>query len=153
MRHETTKQLPERFGPAVSVNIILRKGDSVLLLRRANTGWADGYYTLPAGHLEGDEPLTQAAAREVHEEVGVIVESNNLRLVHVMHRSNREDDRERLDFYFMTEQWRGEPWLAEPEKSDDLGWYRASELPERTLENVTRALGQYATQMLSEVNW
>lgn len=55
LEHEITKALPERFKVTVSVNVLLCRGDTYLLLRRANTGWADGFYTLPAGHLEGNE--------------------------------------------------------------------------------------------------
>lgn len=152
-QYKITKKLPERFHIAVSVNILLKKEGKYLLIRRANTGWADGYYTIPAGHLDGGEALTAAAVREAKEEVGVYIDPKDFKLVHVMHRSDRNDDQERLDFYFSTEQWVGEPYLAEPEKSDDLIWSTASELPEHTLENVRRTLNAYETQLLSELNW
>lgn len=153
MKYEITKDLPQRFQLAVSVNILLMKADKYLLIRRANTGWADGYYSLPAGHVEGNEPLTAAAVREVKEEAGIDIDPAHLQLVHVMHRSNKEDDQERLDFYFLIKQWKGEPHLGEPEKSDHLGWFAVSELPENTLENVKRALEAYPNQLLNEVNW
>lgn len=153
MRHEITKELPERFRIAVAVNVIVAKDNKFLLLRRANTGWADGYYSLPAGHVDGNEALTAAAVRETKEEVGIDVQPENLKLVHVMHRSNREDDQERLDFYFLASEWVGEPYLAEPEKSDHLDWLSVGELPEHTLEHVRSTLQKYESQLLSEVNW
>jgi len=153
MKHAITKELPERFRIAVSVNVIVAKGDAYLLLRRANTGWADGYYTLPAGHVDGNEALTAAAVRETKEEVGIDVQPEDLELVHVMHRSNKEDDQERLDFYFLARKWRGEPYLAEPEKSDHLDWFSAAGVPDRTLEHVKSTLVKYESQLLSEVNW
>lgn len=153
MRHVITKELPERFRIAVSVNVIVAKDDQCLLLRRANTGWADGYYTLPAGHVDGNEALTSAAVREVKEEVGIDIQSESLKLVHVMHRSNKEDDQERLDFYFLVREWQGEPYLAEPEKSDHLGWFSATDIPEHTLGHVKSTLGKYESQLLSEINW
>lgn len=153
MRHAITKELPERFRIAVSVNVIIAKDGKYLLLRRANTGWADGYYTLPAGHVDGNEALTAAAVRETKEEVGIDVQPENLKLVHVMHRSNKEDDQERLDFYFLVHEWQGEPHLAEPEKSDHLGWFSAGDIPLRTLEHVRGTLAKYASQLLSEINW
>ncbi len=153
MKYKITKQLPERFKVTVSVNVLLVQDKKYLLLKRAHTGWADGYYTLPAGHLEGNEQLTQAAAREVKEEVGVSVRSEALALVHVMHRSNREDDYERIDFYFLANEWKSEPYIAEPEKADRLDWFTAAELPENTLENVKRTIHSYQSQLLSEINW
>lgn len=153
MRHAITKELPERFRMAVSVNVIIIRDDKYLLLRRANTGWADGYYTLPAGHVDGGEALTAAAIRETKEEVGIDLRQENLKLVHVMHRSNKEDDQERLDFYFLVQKWGGEPYLAEPEKSDHLDWFSIADIPEHTLEHVRDTLGKYEAQLLSEVNW
>jgi 8-oxo-dGTP diphosphatase len=153
MRYQTTKLLPSRFQVAVSVNLIFRKGGKYLLLRRANTGWADGYYTLPAGHLNGNEALTWAAIREAKEEVGVDLAPDQLKLVHVMHRSDKEDDQERIDFYFLVKKWQGKPRVAEPEKSDQLGWFAVTGIPERTLENVKHVLQRYQLQNLSEVNW
>ena len=153
MKYEITKELPERFQLAVSVNVLLAQDDKFLLLRRANTGWADGYYTLPAGHVNGNEPLTTAAVREVKEEAGVDIDPSQLKLVHIMHRSNKEDDQERLDFYFLIDTWKGKPHLAEPDKSDHLGWFAAKELPDNTLENVKRTFKAYPNQLLSEVNW
>jgi len=71
----------------------------------------------------------------------------------VMHRSNKQDDQERLDFYFLVNEWKGEPYLAEPEKSDHLDWFSAEAIPERTLENVKNTLRTYPSRLLSEVNW
>ena len=45
----------ERFKLIPAVFLIFRRGDEVLLLRRANTGYQDGKYGLVAGHLDGDE--------------------------------------------------------------------------------------------------
>ncbi len=153
MKYQITKDLPERFRIAVGLNILLVRDGKYLLLRRANTGWADGYYTIPAGHLDEGEALTAGAARETKEEVGVKVDPANLKLVHVMHRSDKEDDQERLDFWFITREWHGEPRIAEPDKSDKLGWFALSELPEHTLENVRKTLQVYESQLLSELNW
>lgn len=153
MKYQITKDLPERFRIAVGVNVLLVKDGKCLLIRRANTGWADGYYTIPAGHLDGNEPLTAAAAREVKEEVGITIEPSDLTLVHVMHRSDKEDDQERLDFLFLASKWQGDPYIAEPDKADELGWFAIDKLPDHTLENVRRMLTTYKTQLLNEVNW
>lgn len=49
-----------RFKAPISVQLILQKGNSVLLLRRFNTGYADGNYCLPAGHVEENEEVKDA---------------------------------------------------------------------------------------------
>jgi hypothetical protein len=40
----------ERFKLRAAAYLLLIKDGKVLLLRRSNTGWRDGEYTLPAGH-------------------------------------------------------------------------------------------------------
>ena len=75
-----------RFQVTPAVYLLFRDKDKILMLRRFQTGYMNGYYCFPAGHLEGGETFTQAAAREAQEEVGVAIETKSLKLAHVMHR-------------------------------------------------------------------
>ncbi|MCB0086534.1 MAG: NUDIX domain-containing protein, partial [Caldilineaceae bacterium] len=70
-----------RFTCPIAVHIFLVQEEKVLLLRRYNTGYEDGNYSVPAGHLDGNEPVTQAALREAREEVGVAIAPAALRVV------------------------------------------------------------------------
>lgn len=102
----------ERFKLIASVYMLFRNGDKILLLRRANTGYEDGKYGLVAGHVDGDELLTKAAAREAKEEAGVDIEPENFVLKTVMHR--RQED-ERIDFFFEVQEWEWFAWDELPE--------------------------------------
>src|SRR5215218_4652363 len=121
----------------VTVHLFFFREDQVLLIRRFNTGFADGQYSVPAGHLDGAETVIAAAAREAEEEVGVRLEAKNIQYSSVMHR--REDD-ERVDFFVHVQQWDGEPVNAEPHKCDDLRWAKLDDLPENTIPYIRRAL-------------
>src|SRR5581483_7032995 len=103
--------------PSVFTAII--KDGKVLLLRRQNTGWMDGFYDLPAGHLEDQEMLKDGAARELKEEAGVDADPKDLELIHVYQNHHRPDN-PHYGFIFLANKWTGEPKLVEPEKSDDL---------------------------------
>lgn len=63
--------MKERFKYIGSSYLILIKEGSILLLKRANTGFMDGYYSLPAGHLDGDETAREGGSREIKEEIGI----------------------------------------------------------------------------------
>ncbi len=142
----------ERFTLRAAVYAMFIKEGKILLLRRFNTGWQDGKYSFPAGHLEAGEKVTDAVIREVLEEVGVELQPERLRFAHAMLR--RSSDKEYLDFFFAVENWNGEPKNAEPDKCDDLSWFPLEELPPNLLGSVRSAIQSYRSGTLfSEFGW
>lgn len=141
--------LEQRFKLIPAVYVLFRDGDKVLLLRRANTTYYDGYYSLPAGHVDGNESTLRAAIREAKEEVNAEVARQELELVHVMHRvSDIPSKHERLDLYFQTTQKHPEIQNTEPEKCDELRWCPIKELPENMVPEVGHVLENMANNQL-----
>jgi mutator protein MutT len=124
----------------VTVHLFFIQENKILLSRRFNTGYRDGEYSVPAGHLDGGESVMEAAAREANEEVGIKIEADDMIFSTVMHRI--EDD-ERVDFFMHVHQWRGEPFNAEPDKCDDLRWVDINQLPANTVPYVRQAIGNH----------
>ena len=89
--------IEERHHVFAAVYLFLKKDNEVLLQKRAN-GWMDGFYSLPAGHIDGGETIKTAMSRETLEETGLIIEEDNLEVVHVMHRLA---EKEYIDFLKM----------------------------------------------------
>ncbi len=110
-----------------SIYIILRHEGKIAFVLRQNTGFMDGKYTLPAGHVEGTETYREAAAREAKEEVGIDIDQKDLRFVHLMERF--QDDHVRVDVLFEVDAWRGEPINAEPDVHGELVWFSVDKLP------------------------
>jgi 8-oxo-dGTP diphosphatase len=130
---------PEHFRLIPAVYVILRRGNEVLLLRRANTGYQDGKYSIPAGHLDGDELGTNGIIREAKEEAGITIDPKDLKLVHIAHRLSREQvGQERLDLFFEAAKWEGEPTNMEPHKCDDLSWFPLDDLPAEIIPFIAR---------------
>ncbi len=132
--------MSERFQATVAVHLFLLRGDEVLLLRRHNTGYEDGSYSVIAGHLDGDEPARMAMVRETAEEAGITVSPSALRFVHVMHRKETGESDERIDLFFAATTWRGEPAIGEPEKCSELRWSALEDLPVNVVPYVRAAL-------------
>src|SRR5260221_304393 len=76
--------MTERFKVTESVFVVACKGNEVLLGRRQNTGWLDGYYDLPSGHLDSEEEeLKVGACRELKEETALVANPEDLKLFHI----------------------------------------------------------------------
>ena len=129
----------ERLTLKVAVYLLLIKANKVTLFRRSNTGWNDGNYSLPAGHLDPHETVTQAIQRESLEEVGVKLNTEDIKLVHTMHRMVSSY----IDLFFVAQKWEGELINNEPNKCDDLKWFDLNNLPENMVLSVRSAIENY----------
>jgi len=135
----------------VAVHIFFVRDKQVLLLRRFNTGYEDGNYSVVAGHVEAGERVTAAAIREAKEEVGVDLLPKDLRVVGVMHRKSGD---ERVDFFLAVTNWQGELTNCEPHKCDEMAWFPLNVLPTNIIPYVRQALHNYHNSVwFDEFGW
>lgn len=141
----------ERFKMIASGFLMFIKNGKILLIRRAHTGYRDGYYSLPAGHVEENESVTESTVRESFEEIGIRVNLKDLVFVHALH--NKENDI-RLFFFFRAMRWKGEPYNKEPGKCSDVRWFPIDHLPLNTVGYIRHAIECYQKQIFySEFGW
>jgi len=124
----------------VDVNLLIVSNGQILLGRRCGTGFADGQYSVPAGHLELGESVVLAAVREAKEELNINVNPNEMRFVQVMHNSYGIG---RLAFFFEIERWDGDIANMEPHKCDDLRWFDPGDLPANMVPYIREAIDHY----------
>jgi len=129
------------FRVIPSIFTVILKDGKVLMLRRYKTGWMDGFYDLPAGHLEEQERLEVGAARELMEETSLSVKPEDLKLVHV-YQNFHQPASPHFGFIFLAKAWSGTPKLMEVDKSDDLDFFPLDKLPPKTTPYVRYALGK-----------
>jgi 8-oxo-dGTP pyrophosphatase MutT (NUDIX family) len=123
--------MPRKYFKVIpAVYILLRRDNEILLLRRANTGYQDGKYSFPAGHMDGGELAKLAMLREAREEVDVEINEKDLKFVHITSRLNGDTDNERIDLFFEAWKWSGEIKNNEPDKCTDVQWFNINNLPE-----------------------
>ncbi len=110
----------------VVVHVLMLRGAELFLLRRANSGFMDGYYALPGGHQKAGESVESAAQRECEEETGVY----GTVLSPVCAMPYRSGKHQGLNFVFEALHWQGEPGIAEPEFFSEAVWVSPETLPE-----------------------
>ena len=124
-----------RATTVVSVYLLLRKENQILFGLRQNTGYCDGQYGLVSGHVEPDEPATDAMVREAQEEVGIT--PFGLRVAHVMH---RKSNRFGIDIFFECDGYEGTPTNKEPDKCTGLEFFPIDNIPSNTMDYVAKVL-------------
>lgn len=133
--------------------MLLVRSGKIFLNRRFNTGFMDGYYDVPGGHLDENETVRIGAARECMEEAGVTINPDDLALAHICHRMN-PDKHVYVDFFFTTEKWTGEPTNAEPDKSDHADWFPLDGLPEMINPHMGSSITNWHQgRFYSEFGW
>lgn len=140
-----------RFSVIPEAHLLLFQNERVLLLRRYNTGFEDGNYSVVAGHIEAGETAREGMLREAREEAGLEIAPDALRLCHVVY---RKSDSQRISLFFTAAQWYGEPRNLEPHKCSDLSWFPLAELPPNMVAYVRQAIRlTLAGEPYSEFGW
>ena len=137
----------ERVKFPVAVHLFLLNGNNILLLKRYNTGYEDGNYSVIAGHLDGDENVYNAIIREAKEEAGIEIKLKDLKIIQVMHR--KKTNEERIDYFFTCKKWYGNIINMEPNKCSELKWNSIKRLPVNTIDYIKYAIKYY----LKEINF
>jgi 8-oxo-dGTP diphosphatase len=133
--------MQERHTANLAVYLMLISEDRLLLALRKNTGFADGLYSLPSGHVEVGESVVDAMVREANEEIGIVLDPENLEMVHVAY---HQSDKPYVDFYWLCTEFEGKVCNGEPEKCGELTFFPIDELPDNVAPNVRSAIEHMA---------
>ncbi|MFJ6672050.1 NUDIX domain-containing protein [Actinosynnema sp. NPDC091369] len=141
--------MPDRH--LIDVHVLLVRDGRVLLSRRRDVNpLFDGLWHLPSGKLDAGESVLAAVVREAEEEVGVVLDPADLRLVHTLH-ARRAGLEPRLGLFFEARTWVGEPENREPDKCSELGWFDLDALPDDLIDYPAAGLAGYAEAVLFAV--
>ncbi|WP_017446237.1 NUDIX hydrolase [Gayadomonas joobiniege] len=118
------------FKPNTTVACIVRCQDKFLIVEEIDDG--QRVFNQPAGHLEADETLIDAAKRELYEETGLSLEPQ--KLVGIYHSEIKEKNIQYLRFCYAIEL--GEQDFPEtfPQDSDIIAarWMTWAEIEQKT---------------------
>ncbi|MFJ3790386.1 NUDIX domain-containing protein [Kitasatospora sp. NPDC090091] len=130
---------------SVCVIVHDKSTDTVAAVHYAARNWSPHpAWTVPGGKAEPGEALDEAAARELKEETGLLVDPADLELVHVIHVEQGWDQAGQFVlFVFATDKWTGELTNTEPDKHLTARWVPADNLPEPAFPTAAQALTAY----------
>lgn len=128
----------ERFKVCCAVYIIIRKDNKILFLKRQNTGYMDGYYALPAGHLDEGESMIRAVTREAAEELGITVRDQDVNLIFTGNQIAL--NKEYIDLFFEIKQYTGNLKNNEPEKSSELAFFEFNQIEKNVIPYTAKVL-------------
>ncbi len=97
----------------------------ILFQKRQNTGFMDGFFQLPSGHMELWETMKESFTRELQEELSIEVEENDINIIHISQRI--APDKTYFNIYAFIRTYTWEIRNAEPEKYSDLQYLYPSE--------------------------
>ncbi len=144
----TIKRLHEAAQPIFTAEVYIFHEDSLLMFKRSETKKKfPGFWSLPGGHIdEGEDPLA-AALREVNEETGVTISSDDIKLkVVAMH--HHIDRGELYVAFAFAARINSEPKMLIQSEEGTSHWVKKSEALE--LENVFPPIKYYFDHVLNE---
>ena len=130
--------------PGVGCGLAVVKDGKLLLCTRLKAP-ESGYWNIVGGKVDHMEPAAEAARREAEEESGLTIHSASFLCL-----SEQLIDTDRqhwISLIYVSDDFSGEPWLTEPDKLADIGWYPLDDLPQplsRFAADAVLALRQQA---------
>ncbi len=141
----------ERNKLPISVQLLLENQNKILLMKRKNTGYEDGKYSLPGGHVEANEEIRKALIREAKEEIGININMEDVEFYKVLNRRVSENQ-EYVDFVFKTTRWSGNINNNEKDKCEEIIWVDKDNIPVNTLDFIPKVLSENNSTYLP-FNW
>ena len=123
----------------IGVCALLFNPDGEILLGKRKNSYKAGFYGLPGGRIELNEPIEIAIKREVEEETGLKL--NKLEYLGVV-REN-QGDYDFIHFIYVVKNISMQPILCEPEKCESWIWLDKKKLKDNILPGHRAAIKMY----------
>jgi 8-oxo-dGTP diphosphatase len=124
---ERAKSTPEKPMYAVGASVLVTNKEGKLLLARRKNNSGAGLLSTPGGRIEYDESVTQAGAREFHEECGADIGLLSI----IGWRKHNRFGNHYFMFYLHASTVYGDIKNCIPDKSEDWAWFDVADLNEK----------------------
>jgi len=135
------------------VTLTITKDNHLLLLQRSTARFYTNYYGLVSGKVERNETPTQAAIREAHEEIGIVIKPQDIACIGIIY-EKISPEKQLVGCSFLVHAWSGEAYNKEPEVHGQMVWAPLSKLPENIVPSHAHILEMQDKKIFySEFGW
>lgn len=149
--------MEEKKKVGVGVGVMILKEGKVLLGRRNDDPEkadseleGEGTWTMPGGKMEFGENFEEAAAREVLEETGIVLDKSKLRIISLS--NDKTDKAHFVTIGFLYEGDVGEPKTMEPEEIVEWKWFDLAKYPLKIFFPSEKILNNYFDSIIYKEN-
>ncbi|WP_323182419.1 MULTISPECIES: NUDIX domain-containing protein [unclassified Streptomyces] len=140
-------------GIGVHLHLEDEDGRVLLGLRHPGVAYAGNTWHFLAGKCERESAVT-CLVREAREEAGLVIDPQDVELVHVVHVVDTPGGQPLMQMVFRARRWEGVPELLEPDKCLAWQWWEPTDLPERLVPYTRAAIeGIMAGRSYTELGW
>lgn len=128
-------------GVGCGALIINDKNETLLLKRTSKTTNEAGFWSKPGGAVELWEKVEDAVKREIKEELGVEIEL--IKFLGFTESMMKLENQHWISFNYLAKIVGGEVKNLEPEKHEEIKWFKLNELPEKINKYTIEAINEY----------
>ncbi|MEU9744714.1 NUDIX domain-containing protein [Streptomyces niveus] len=128
-------------------------GRILLGLRHPDSAYAGNTWHFLAGHCEREEAVS-CLIREAEEEAGLVIEPDDVELLHLVHLVDSPSARPRIGLVFRARTWSGTPSVQEPDRCVEWRFWNPKDLPDAVVPYTRQAIeGVLAGRLYSQTGW
>jgi 8-oxo-dGTP diphosphatase len=137
------------IGVGVGAIIINKEGRIFLARRGPKAKNEQGLWEFPGGSVEFGETLAEALQREMYEEYGIEISVGEL--IDVADHILQQEHQHWVSPTFICQIISGEPYIREPEKCTEIGWFGMDQMP-KELTQITRLNLEHYRHVMAKRN-
>jgi ADP-ribose pyrophosphatase len=131
----------DNIGIGCGALIMNDNNETLLLKRTSKTRNEAGFWSKPGGGVEFGEKVENAVKREIKEELGVDIEL--IKFLGFTDSIMQEEKQHWISFNYVAKITCGELKNLEPEKHEDMRWFKLNELPDKVNQYTLEAIDEY----------
>ncbi|WP_395942699.1 NUDIX domain-containing protein [Brevundimonas sp.] len=114
--------------PGVGCGLVIQRADGRVLLCKRLKAPEAGHWNIVGGKVDHGELSAEAARREAEEESGLKIGAVDF--LCLSEEIIPADAQHWVSLIYVTRDFTGEPWLTEPDKLSEIGWFDPADPPQ-----------------------